>query len=250
MGEAKGRTVAPDKVRFNADGLVPAIIQDVHTNRVLMLGYMNRDSLQKTLDTGLTWFYSRSRQRLWQKGETSGHVQKVKSVRVDCDQDTLLIQVEQVGPGACHEGFVSCFHYDIEGVHGSEGELDAPAFDPDQVYGKEVASMDTSQVSERVVAELYDVILDRKANPVEGSYTSYLFSAGIDKVLKKVGEESAEVIIAGKGGDRDGLVAEGADLIYHLLVLFVEAGVRPEDVWRELAKRRGGGGSEDAPPGK
>lgn len=135
MAYTADRMVAAGQVRFGGDGLVPAIIQDEETGRVLMLGYMNRESLQKTLDTGFTWFFSRSRGRLWQKGETSGHVQKVRSVSVDCDHDTLLIQVEQVGPGACHEGYVSCFHYYIGGEgDGAEGE--SRAFDPDQVYRK------------------------------------------------------------------------------------------------------------------
>lgn len=142
MAKKQDLAVAVDEVRFNPDGLVPAIIQEAATGRVLMLGYMNRESLQRTLDTGYTWFYSRSRKRLWQKGETSGHVQRVKRVLVDCDQDALLIDVEQVGPGACHEGYASCFHYFMEGegvrLDGAalKGGVDEPVFDPDQVYRK------------------------------------------------------------------------------------------------------------------
>lgn len=236
------------EVRFDERGLVPAVVQEAGSGEVLMVAYMNRESLAKTLATGYTWFYSRSRDRLWQKGETSGHVQKVVDVTTDCDQDTVLIKVEQVGPGACHEGFMSCFHYGVGAVRADESEDAAHmaaqrTFDPETVYAQKEAATDTLKL-------LYDVIASRKASPVEGSYTTYLFNEGIDKILKKVGEECTEVIISGKGGDSDGLIMESADLLYHLLVLFVEAGVRPEEVWNELAKRRGGGGSEDAPPGK
>lgn len=231
-----------DEVKFDKAGRVPAVIQEHGTGEVLMVGYMNRESLERTLATGLTWFYSRSRQRLWQKGETSGHVQRVKSVKADCDLDALLVEVEQVGPGACHTGHKSCFHHIVagEGERGERdgGEAPSPAFDPREVYG------------DPIVRELYGVIESRKENPVQGSYTSYLFEKGLDKILKKVGEESTEVLIAAKNGDRDEFVAESADLIYHLLVAMVEVGVHPDAVWAELAKRRGGGGSEDAPPGK
>lgn len=236
--------VSCDQVRFDASGLIPAIIQQADTGQVLMLGYMNSESLQKTLATGYTWFFSRSRNQLWKKGETSGHVQKVRSVMVDCDQDALLVQVDQVGPGACHKGFRSCFHNQLEGAPSSSIGVDSDegrTFDPDQVY---------SDANSRVIDELYQVIASRKESPQEGSYTSYLFREGLDKILKKVGEESAEVLISGKGGDEEGLVAESADLIYHLLVLWVESGVKPQQIFAELAKRRGGGGSEDAPPGK
>lgn len=138
MAEPIDRLVPMDRVKFNQDGLAPAIIQDAETGRVLMLGYMNRESLARTVESGLTWFYSRSRRKLWQKGETSGHVQKVRAIEIDCDQDTLLIQVEQVGPGACHEGFVSCFHYQLEGAASGEApaQRERPTFDPDQVYRK------------------------------------------------------------------------------------------------------------------
>lgn len=236
-------------VAFDDAGLVPAVIQEHGTGEVLMVAYMNRESLERTLETGYTWFYSRSRRRLWQKGETSGHVQRVKKVTADCDLDTLLIEVEQVGPGACHEGYKSCFHHEIAreaegpvgaGVGRGSGEDGDPqrVFDPRKVYG------------DPVVQELYGVIEGRKRTPKKGSYTSYLFEKGLDKILKKVGEESTEVLIAAKNGDRAEFVAETADLIYHLLVAMVEVGVHPDEVWAELAKRRGGGGSEDAPPGK
>lgn len=227
------------EIAFDKAGLVPAVIQEHGTGDVLMVGYMNRESLERTLATGLTWFYSRSRQRLWQKGETSGHVQRVKRVMADCDLDTLLIEVEQVGPGACHTGHKTCFFHEVAATGDSaDGSHSSLAFDPREVYG------------DPVVQELYRVIEGRKQSPVEGSYTSYLFEKGLDKILKKVGEESTEVLIAAKNNNRDEFVAESADLIYHLLVAMVEVGVHPDDVWAELAKRRGGGGSEDAPPGK
>lgn len=236
--------VSIDALRFGEDGLIPAVIQEDATGEVLMVGYMNREALARTLDTGLTWFYSRSRKRLWQKGESSGHVQRIKSIRADCDQDTLLVRVTQEGAGACHEGYVSCFHYLLEEAEetGAAGGRPERAFDPESIYGRAALF--------GIVEELYGVVQARKARPVEGSYTSYLFAEGIDKILKKVGEESAEVLIAGKGNDRAGLVAESADLLYHLVVLFAEAGIDPKEVASELAKRRGGGGSEDAAPGK
>lgn len=234
MGVVEKQVNSVDELSFGPDGLIPAIVQDGTSGEVLMVGYMNRESLEKTLETGLTWFYSRSRQRLWQKGESSGHVQRVLEVWTDCDRDALLVRVVQEGAGACHEGYRSCFHY---GVAGAEPEaVPAKAFEPGAVYG--------------VLGEVYEVIRSRKERPAAGSYTSYLFSSGIDKILKKIGEESAEVIISGKGKDRPALIAESADLLYHLLVLWVEAGVAPGDVWAELGKRRGGGGSEDKAPGK
>lgn len=255
------------EVRFDAHGLVPAIVQEARTGEVLMLAYMNREALEKTKQTGTAWFYSRSRNRLWQKGESSGHVQRVRQILTDCDQDAVLLRVEQEGAGACHEGYFSCFHYGVDG----SAEVTAPiAFDPQSVYGEDESVVGTKEggtqagsdavqgdfqdrteeAVERILEHLYQVIASRKARPKEGSYTTYLFSEGIDKILKKVGEETAEVLIAGKGGDNEGLVMESADLIYHLLVLFVEAGVSPDAVWKELGKRRGGGGSEDTPPGK
>lgn len=234
MGVVEKQVYSADELSYGPDGLIPAIVQDATSGEVLMVGYMNRESLEKTLETGLTWFYSRSRQRLWQKGESSGHVQRVQEIRTDCDQDALLVRVVQEGAGACHEGYHSCFHY---GVAGAEPKAMAvKTFEPESVYG--------------VLGEVYEVIRSRKERPAEGSYTSYLFSSGLDKILKKIGEESAEVLISGKGEDRPALVAESADLLYHLLVLWVEAGISPSDIWAELGKRRGGGGSEDTAPGK
>lgn len=196
-------------------GLVPAIAQDVHTGEVLMLAYMDREALQKTLDTGYAHYHSRSRDALWKKGESSGHTQRVLSVRLDCDRDSLLLLVEQKG-AACHTGNRSCFFSPI-----AEQQ---PAPDP------------------QVLFELRDVIHDRREHPKEGSYTNYLFEKGIDKILKKVGEESAEVIIAAKNEGCDELRYESADLLYHLLVLFEQKGLDLPEVLRELQKRRPGNG--------
>ena len=211
-------------IKFDERGLVPAIIQDNQTGQVLMMAYMNAESLDKTLSTGKTWFYSRSRQALWMKGETSGHVQSVKDVYYDCDEDTLLFKVEQTG-AACHTGHYSCFYRNME------GEEVAPVLvDPNRVYG--------STAGPGILYELYDLILDRKAHMPEGSYTTYLFDKGLDKILKKVGEENAEVIIAAKNRNRSELVYETSDLLYHLLVLLVEQGVSLEDIFLELKSRR------------
>lgn len=205
-----------DKLKFDDRGLIPAIIQDYTTREVLMLAYMNRESLEKTLESGYTWFYSRSRGRLWNKGETSGCRQKVQRIEYDCDEDTLLILVLQEGSGACHTGSYSCFFrtlYSSDGDNAAEADI-----------GK-------------VLQKLYKVIEDRKASPVEGSYTNYLLREGIDKILKKVGEESTEVIIAAKGGDEGQSVYEMADLLYHLEVLMVESGIRLDSIAGELQGR-------------
>lgn len=236
-----------DRIRFDEKGLVPAVIQEHRTGEVLMVAYMNREALERTLETGVTWFYSRSRQALWQKGETSGNVQRVKRVIADCDFDTLLVEVEQTGTGACHTGERTCFHHGIGA---------GPGVAEDAGVDGGAASIGVSSATghrpsyDGVIRELYGVIVDRQSNPVPGSYTSYLFQKGIDKILKKVGEESTEVLIAAKNQDRQEFVAESADLIYHLLVAMAELGVDPDAVWAELGKRRGGGGSEDTPPGK
>lgn len=214
------------KVNFaKQGGLVPAIIQDSKSGQVLMLAYMNEEALQKTLDTGRTWFYSRSRQVLWMKGESSGHVQEVQEILYDCDEDTLLIKVEQKGT-ACHTGHYSCFYRDIEGK-----EVAAPLFDLEKVYS-------AAQNSPAIIYELYDVIKDRQKNMPEGAYTTYLFSKGLDKILKKVGEENAEVIIAAKNREKSEVIYETADLVYHLLVLLAEQGVEPGEIFAELKSRR------------
>ena len=204
-----------ENVKFDERGLVPAIAQDVRTGAVLMLAYMNEESLKLTLETGYATYYSRSRQKLWKKGEESGHVQKVRAIRYDCDGDTLLLQVEQTGP-ACHTGAYTCFHHTlselIEGEESSKGSA--------------------------VLQEVYNVILDRMANPVEGSYTNYLLDKGVEKIAKKVGEEATETVIAAIKGNKDEVRYEASDLLYHLLVLLAQQGVTPEEVWTELASRR------------
>ena len=198
------------KIKFNEQGLVPCIAQDAKTNTVLMLAYMNAESLKQTLETGYMTYYSRSRQQLWKKGETSGNTQKMKSLKVDCDGDTLLAIVEQKGV-ACHTGNYSCFFENLEGEKYVGGY--------------------------QVIDELFSVIENRKKNPKEGSYTNYLFEKGIDKILKKVGEEAAEVIIAAKNWSVDEIKYESADLLYHLFVLLSDRGMSPADVMQELNDR-------------
>jgi phosphoribosyl-ATP pyrophosphohydrolase/phosphoribosyl-AMP cyclohydrolase len=214
-----------DSIKFDDQGLIPAIIQDFQSGQVLMLAYMNRESWQKTLDTGKTWFYSRSRQELWMKGEESGHIQEVKEILYDCDQDALLIKVIQTG-AACHTGHYSCFYRDIDGNEIEKAQVD----DLEKVY--------SSGAGPGILYELYDVISDRRDKMPEGSYTAYLFDKGLDKILKKVGEENAEVIIAAKNRDKSEIVYEVSDLIYHLLVLLVEQGVELKDIFTELKSRR------------
>lgn len=199
-----------DKVVFDEKGLVPAIVQDDTTGNVLMLAYMNKEALEKTIETKETWFFSRSRQELWNKGATSGNRQIVKRLSFDCDNDTILVQVEPKGP-ACHTGEMTCFS--------------------ETVFEEETANR---VVVHEVIAE----IKNRRSNPVEGSYTSYLFREGIDKVLKKIGEESSEVIIGAKNEDKAELTSELSDLIYHSLVLMEIADVNLSDVKNELLKRR------------
>ncbi|PKM76517.1 MAG: bifunctional phosphoribosyl-AMP cyclohydrolase/phosphoribosyl-ATP pyrophosphatase [Firmicutes bacterium HGW-Firmicutes-15] len=211
-------------IKFDERGLVPAIIQDYQSGQVLMMAYMNAESLEKTMSTGKTWFYSRSRQSLWNKGETSGHIQTVKEILYDCDEDTLLIKVEQLG-AACHTGHYSCFYRNAAGE-----EIAPQVFDPTKIY--------STQANSGILYELYDLIVDRKMKMPEGSYTTYLFDKGLDKILKKVGEESAEVIIASKNLDKSEVVYESSDLLYHLLVLLVEQGVALEDIFTELKSRR------------
>ncbi|REB06461.1 bifunctional phosphoribosyl-AMP cyclohydrolase/phosphoribosyl-ATP diphosphatase HisIE [Sporosarcina sp. BI001-red] len=199
-----------NSIRYNSEGLVPAIIQDAKTGTVLMLGYMNEESFQKTIETGETWFYSRSRSKLWNKGETSGNRQIVKQVDIDCDQDTVLIQVDPVGP-ACHLGTESCFsRVDSEDI----------------------------RISRTIVQQVAKQIQTRKNNPQEGSYTTYLFREGIDKILKKVGEETTEVVIGAKNNDLNETANELADLTYHILVLMEELSLPIENVKAILKSRR------------
>ena len=211
--------LAIEEVRFDERGLVPAVVQDARTREVLTLAYMNRESLRRTLEQGETWFWSRSRSELWHKGATSGNTQRVVDVRLDCDSDALVVLVEPRGP-ACHTGGASCF-----GSTAAEDEGGAAGIG-------------------EVLEELYGVIAARRREMPAGSYTTYLFEQGLNKILKKVGEESAETIIAAKDGDAVALAAETADLVYHLLVLLVERGLPLEDLGAELARRRGGKGNE------
>lgn len=201
-----------DKITYNKQGLVPAIAQDYLDGTVLMMAWMNRESLQKTLDSGEVWYWSRSRQELWHKGATSGHIQKVRSLRYDCDSDALLITIEQIGDIACHTGERSCFHQ-LE-----EGQKNAPPAD--------------------TLSEVYRVICDRLANPNEESYTCKLFAGGDNKILKKIGEESAEVVMACKDDHPEEIASEVADLFYHTLVALAYHQVDIRDVYRQLQSRR------------
>lgn len=203
-------TLQIDNLAFDEKGLIPAIVQDDRTGKVLMLAYMNKEALQKTIDTKETWFFSRSRQELWNKGATSGNRQTVKRLLFDCDQDALLVQVDPQGP-ACHTGEETCFY--------------------EMAFEEETSNR---EVVQEVVAE----IKDRRNNPVEGSYTTYLFREGLDKILKKVGEETTEVVIGAKNRDKAEVASELADLTYHSLVLMEELGVTVEDVKNVLRKRR------------
>ncbi len=206
------------QVKFDAQGLVPAIIQDAANGEVLMMAYMNGESLAKTLESGRTWFYSRSRQQLWLKGATSGHFQDVREIFYDCDADTLLIKVIQHGV-ACHEGERSCFHHRV-----SWEAVEQP--------------VDQRPEWRYIINDLYDLILERKNKRPEGSYTTYLFEKGLDKILKKVGEETAEVIIASKNRSQDEITYEVADLFYHLIVLLGYHEVSPDQILQELVRRR------------
>jgi phosphoribosyl-ATP pyrophosphohydrolase/phosphoribosyl-AMP cyclohydrolase len=200
-----------EKIRYDDLGLVPAIIQDYLDGTVLMMAWMNRESLQKTLETGETWFWSRSRQEFWHKGETSGHIQKVQTIRYDCDSDALLIGVEQLGDIACHTGERSCFHQ-------VDGTVTAPPGDS--------------------LSQLFAVICDRRDHPNEDSYTCKLLAGGDNKILKKIGEESAEVVMACKDDDADAIAGEVADLFYHTLVALAHHQVDLKAVYRKLQERR------------
>ena len=197
-----------DELKFDEKGLIPAIVVDDETGKVLTLAYMNRESLQVSMEKGLTCFWSRSRQELWLKGETSGNYQHIVSITADCDMDALEVRVKKDGP-ACHTGEESCFHNPILGEKADKFQLEG----------------------------LYQLLVSRKKDLPEGSYTTYLFQKGLDKILKKVGEESTEVIIAGKAEDKAETIYEIADLAYHVLVLMVQMGISVADIRRELAGR-------------
>ncbi|MDO4859620.1 MAG: bifunctional phosphoribosyl-AMP cyclohydrolase/phosphoribosyl-ATP diphosphatase HisIE [Bacillota bacterium] len=197
------------ELKFDEKGLIPAIVQDYFSKQVLTLAYMNKESLGITLDEGKTCFWSRSRQELWRKGETSGNYQKVVTIKADCDKDALVIEVIKDGP-ACHTGAESCFFNDL---------------------------YQADDVTPFSYEALYDMIKGRKTDPKEGSYTTYLFDKGIEKIMKKVGEESTEVIIAATKGDKEETIYEVADLAYHVLVMMAEQGIELKDIMAELAKR-------------
>ncbi|HEX5886675.1 MAG TPA: bifunctional phosphoribosyl-AMP cyclohydrolase/phosphoribosyl-ATP diphosphatase HisIE [Pyrinomonadaceae bacterium] len=197
-----------DEIHFDERGLVPAIVQNAKTREVLTLAYMNEESLARTIETRETWFWSRSRNELWHKGETSGNTQRVVSLALDCDRDAIVVLVDPAGP-ACHTGAVSCF--------------ETPAVQ-----------------NGSLLTRLYELIQSREHERPDGSYTTYLFEEGLDKILKKLGEESAETIIAAKNEDRARLVSEVSDLVYHLLVLLVARGVSLEEIANELEQRRRG----------
>ena len=197
------------KVKFDEKGLVPAIVVDSITKKVLTLAYMNAESLKITMEEGKTCFFSRSRQQLWRKGETSGNFQKVVSITADCDMDALVVVVEPQGP-ACHTGEFTCFHNPL---------------------------WDSEELHEFSLEQLMEMLIGRKVEKKEGSYTTYLFEKGLDKILKKVGEECTEVIVGAKNNDKKETIYEIADLCYHVMVLMIEMGISLEDVHRELASR-------------
>ncbi|KGA84693.1 phosphoribosyl-ATP pyrophosphatase [Lysinibacillus fusiformis] len=199
-----------ERIRFDEKGLVPAVVQDAHTKEVLTVAYMNKESLVKTIGSGETWFYSRSRQELWHKGATSGHTQKVVAIKTDCDQDALVVEVLPDGP-ACHNGTTTCF--------------------------TEVVQQNAEVGSVEMIAKLVSVIEKREQEMPVGAYTTYLFDKGIDKICKKVGEEATEVVIGAKNRDVEEVKWEAADLIYHLLVLLQEQKVSIYDVLHVLKKR-------------
>lgn len=201
-------------VKFNEQGLITAVVQDAQSKQVLTVAYMNEESLQKTLETGETWFFSRSRNELWNKGATSGNTQKVVSITADCDQDALVVEVVPAGP-ACHNGTTSCFTEELYKVEERPGSV-------------------------AILTQLKDVIAQREIDMPEGAYTTYLFDKGIDKICKKVGEEATEVVIGAKNRDKEEVKWEAADLIYHLLVLLQEQKVDVYEVLDVLQKRHEG----------
>lgn len=204
-----------ENLKFDERGLIPAVVQDANTKEVLTLAYMNKESLEKSLETKETWFYSRSRQELWHKGETSGNTQTIVQIKYDCDQDSLVVLVEPRGP-ACHNGTTSCFTESL-----TEG-----------------SSIEASNLEEyRILQSLQEVIKLREQERPEGAYTTYLFEKGVDKILKKVGEEASEVIIAAKNRDPEELKWEAADLLYHLLVLLEEQKLPFSEILKVLNKR-------------
>ena len=218
----------PSQLTFDEHGLIPAIVQDATNGQVLTLAYMNDESLRLTLETGLTHFYSRSRRRIWQKGEESGNVQRVQEIYFDCDEDALLVKAEQV-VAACHTGRRSCFFRRLHPSPEVSEEVLRQRFDPEAVYGGSLA----------ILQQIFEVIADRKVNPKADSYVSGLFAKGQDQILKKIGEEAAELVVASKNGRPAEIVHELADLWFHTLVLLAYHGIVPWEAAQELRKRRG-----------
>lgn len=215
-----------NEIKFDEKGLVPAIAQDYLTGDVLMMAYMNSDALEKTMVSGKAHYFSRSRNKLWLKGETSGHFQHIKGIYYDCDIDTLLLKVEQIG-SACHTGERSCFYREVE-----------TSFKNVKMPRRDVSTAP-------ILDSIYKVILERKSNPQERSYVSSLFAKGTDAILKKVGEEASELVISGKGGKEEEVIYETADLWFHSLVLLGYLGIKPEEVYGELKRRFGTSGIEE-----
>ena len=211
--------------------LIPTIIQDYKTNEVLMLAYMSEESLKKSIETGTTWFWSRSRKQLWNKGETSGNTQTIKEIKYDCDGDTLLVKVEQKG-NACHTGNISCFFNEIDFKNKTLSQKDFK-----NLKGSLKDSGKASSNSE-ILYELYDVVVLRIEEKASNSYTYSLHKKGLDEIIKKVGEESVEVMLSSKHQAKGKTVYEIADLIYHLIVLMVEKKIKPDDIFKELKSRR------------
>ena len=218
----------PANLKFNKDGLIPAIAQHARTGHVLMMAYMNRAALRMTLDTGFAHYYSRSRGQLWKKGEESGHLQRVREVRLDCDGDVLLLQVEQQ-VAACHLGYRSCFFRRVKRNLTSSAPIMERAFRPEEVYG----------VSSQVLDAVYGTILERKQKRPSASYVASLLREGEDKILKKIAEEASEVLLSVKGGRRKEIVHEVVDLWFHTLVLLGARGIALKDLWNEFQSRVG-----------
>ena len=234
-------------VNFDKDGLIPVIAQDYHSKHIRMLAYMNKEALEKTLETGDVYYYSRSRQKLWLKGEESGHFQHLKGMSVDCDGDTLLIQIEQVGGISCHTGNATCFYRNVDATnekgstsvhpHNTDGHTSSAGLQNSKQDASPIVRDDKDlQNNSSFLSKLENSIRDRKENPVEGSYTNYLFREGLDKILKKVGEEATETIIAAKT-KRDDVIYEVSDLVYHLSVLLAELNISWDEIKTELEKR-------------
>lgn len=207
-----------NEIKFDENGLIPVIVQDESSGQVLMLAYANKEAIQKTIDTGKSHFWSRSREKQWMKGEESGNVQEIVEIFYDCDVDTFIYLVKQNGV-ACHTGQRSCFY------RSADGDKEAPAFGPSE--------------DAKTLDDVYEVIQDRKQNPKEGSYVSGLFEKGPNKFLKKIGEEAGEVIIAAKDEDIKELIYETADLWFHSMVALAYYGITPSDIYKELGKRFG-----------